>query len=1317
MRNFKITNAGLNLLGTTNAEGTPRYWIGYYGLAYVPDRDLDPIDDAVSDGVLTKKGDNIYNIWQGDMVNGYAQNNPDDTAAANLFGLTLYDKSIRTNYRYVYDSDAGRNQLVAWKSIGNEETGENTLVREGYNVYLGACEETEGSVTESGLPLPAPLFYAGEPSSTSGVSDDATSDDIVSDDVRYYKGTTTTEEQYGWMDSSEVQDSPNYIITDSDKRRSISNFNKFHGTVSSEGYGVSSVSSCHNMSKATKLFPISHYTVVNDNKGKLAETKSSDDAKKPLASAIKYTIDLSLITSDAGYMALYDGVKYGGVIDGDDQEQANEEVYNTVHNSFKFNRIGIYAVPMSVHRYSTSSQNSSDSCNLQKVQFEINGDEDPILFAVADINDTLISDSPEEGGIAKFKLDFILNLGSGEEEGQIERRTAVYYNLYENDAITWYKNQLLATASLSEAVTGLSLEMNALKQHVGDTKEECCSGGGEIGEQYALKNHTHDYLRNLVDGFVNPGSVRGIDSYMEGSTTDIPNSVLPDTYSIGKYSLVLGERTADASKFGLVQGEDVLVDDKSDYATVIGSNKVTLSNAPFATVLGSTGATIKHVDDSLISMASGQSIISVNGMNKETVYDGGHSIITGCLWTKPSEEQEKYAEFKSITYPEPAIRSSIINDTRLYIPVSETIIMGNGGSSVGEFFANSDYPILDGAALDSSNAIRRTILLGPSKVGMASSNVIAIGGSNNVPEGSLGVAILGDSNYHNTIGTMDTLMTIDEFNEAQSSGDLTNNQYYTILGDGTINVYHGTAELSGSPDGRYPGVYVNSVGQVSYEKDFAVEVQYGTLTDYKRIVATRDYRMAGKKWEYVSIMGGGNYLGSNSYKSIIVGSGNTLNASLKNALVLGDANYIFNDSGSTNYNGYVGYDKTEFGNTFPAQFTLSNVQVFGTHVLVNPNSYDDYATSGISNALIQLPSVTFPKLPQDGTNISRDYDCTVYGVFKNPVNYVTRPTSSAPDTPYQISFDSWFLLNPSRFSNFQTAIQTVMECSDNDARLAMEGYLMYDPTIGGVKGWEINGTPLTDEECRAVTLEAEQNASDDDIYIGDGSYSRSPGSAADDPELKKWYGSSDPFLGYSRKQIRTLLAKPPVPMAYTGGIALAGYPQDNSTPDSALWQVGDKNYGLIKLGSLSRPVAYIRTNNSWLTKETLYPMSVVGTTKCPYNGRVLSVTDTQELDGTMHVALTKLPEIPKPMVIVGAMTLNTKHTVPGYFDKVKDLVSDYQTPCVRFTLTGVDGKTWVATLCGYTDTEYLFYTAAGPYYVLVESDGVTVSSTNIMQEI
>ena len=541
MKNMKLTTNGLQILKGGLADGETRFWIGYYGLAYVPDREQDSLDDAATQGKITTTpfSDRIYNIWQGDMLNGYAQDNPEDSAAASLFGLTMYDKSIRTNYRYVYDTENECNRLVAWKSV-NTGHGENTLARIGAAIYTGGYRDEENGLVQSNIPVPAPLYYKGEPGVNQSIADSLDAEK-VSSDFRYYQGISGRGE-YGWDAAEETYDGE-VIYTPDNLLQSVSNFNRFHGTASSEGYGVSSVSSCHNMSKATKLFPINYYQVVNDNGKKLAETKYSENspARKPLATGIKFSIDLSPVTVDTGYTAL----EYEA---GNDAE--SKELYESKYTSFRFNRIGIYAVKMTVHHYATDTL--AGDCSMQKVQFEIDGDSEPVLFAVADVNDVIISDDPssKDNGVAKFTLDFILNLDP-DTEGDLERRTAVYYNLYENDATTWYKNQLLASASLSEAVTDISLEMNAIKQHLSD-KRECCSNGGAPSGNTSSESNTYIGLRNLVDGVDKEGSVRGIDTFDEGDGSNIPPvsgssgnapSGTVNSTSIDKVSAVVDGRT------------------------------------------------------------------------------------------------------------------------------------------------------------------------------------------------------------------------------------------------------------------------------------------------------------------------------------------------------------------------------------------------------------------------------------------------------------------------------------------------------------------------------------------------------------------------------------------------------------------------------------------------------------------------------------------------------------------------------------------------------------------------------------------------------
>lgn len=142
-----ITSRGVNLLQSAPAGGSQTYWIGYYGLAFVPSEmrgDNGP--DRIRQGMtrLTVTGDRIYNLWQGAMTpGGFAS----QSGAGDLYGTSLYTGNVMSRYRYVMDAD-GNNNLVMWKGANGRTV--NDMV--GAAVYRGV-----GASEESGLPLPAPL--------------------------------------------------------------------------------------------------------------------------------------------------------------------------------------------------------------------------------------------------------------------------------------------------------------------------------------------------------------------------------------------------------------------------------------------------------------------------------------------------------------------------------------------------------------------------------------------------------------------------------------------------------------------------------------------------------------------------------------------------------------------------------------------------------------------------------------------------------------------------------------------------------------------------------------------------------------------------------------------------------------------------------------------------------------------------------------------------------------------------------------------------------------------------------------------------------
>ena len=172
MNHIILTPRGQEILTTAanNVSGEGIKWIGYYGLAYVPFPS--GADSQFSDSLIREDehGDYIYNIWQGDLLgSGFV--------GGKVNTLTLYDANLASNYRYVYDEEKGCNRLVTWTTDG-DPLGEDSdpsktpkqFIRTGYRIYEGvkiADEGDEAVESDTGMPVPAPLFYMGDDSTYS----------------------------------------------------------------------------------------------------------------------------------------------------------------------------------------------------------------------------------------------------------------------------------------------------------------------------------------------------------------------------------------------------------------------------------------------------------------------------------------------------------------------------------------------------------------------------------------------------------------------------------------------------------------------------------------------------------------------------------------------------------------------------------------------------------------------------------------------------------------------------------------------------------------------------------------------------------------------------------------------------------------------------------------------------------------------------------------------------------------------------------------------------------------------------------------------
>ena len=80
MNQILLTQKGKAIL-TDGHTMLSDYWIGFYGLAYVPSPDI-PEDGPTALIGANESGDYIFNIWQGDMTSsGFAE--------GSFTGLTL----------------------------------------------------------------------------------------------------------------------------------------------------------------------------------------------------------------------------------------------------------------------------------------------------------------------------------------------------------------------------------------------------------------------------------------------------------------------------------------------------------------------------------------------------------------------------------------------------------------------------------------------------------------------------------------------------------------------------------------------------------------------------------------------------------------------------------------------------------------------------------------------------------------------------------------------------------------------------------------------------------------------------------------------------------------------------------------------------------------------------------------------------------------------------------------------------------------------------------------------------------------------------
>lgn len=817
MNRSVITLDGLNILNNSLAEGDPsQYWIGYYGLAYIPEESRGELAKNIDSLVPAGSGDEIYNIFQGSMADVVAGFDEGDVDAGNLYKQCLYAENIESTFRYALGKDENGNTINTLVTYAQDASDPSK-----YSHFLTYCgvggtpdlENTDANKVETGgLPIPAPLFYE---------TDD--SDDVVSPDMRNYVSKTGTP---GWNASNDDSRAGVSYANDGDKR-SISTFNRFHAPSSSEGYAVAHEPACRNMTKATKYFPINHYdvaTIIRD--GGLIQNLEAGNSSTSLANSKVGTVKYKICINIADYMKK-------------SAQRVNMSGNGTVAPpiGFKFNRIGLYAVPVTLHAFNVVSEDN-EKCGGNKVQIEINGDADPVLFAVID-TDTI---EMREDGLAKFEIDFSVVF---QEDTALVNNPVIFYNLYENDAITWYKNQLLANASTSEAVTTLGVEMSYLRNMVeglGSSPAAC--GIGDDGGQF---NYVRPGLRNIVDSLnTNHGAVRGIYTLPERENYTVyltGGKVVPDNasqslldeldkvsvvgYTVGENSVVLGKDSLCAGKYGLnltnygVIGEDsrsVLLmggDGKdenhkyNDRHLAVKHAVNSIINIPNGEVSYMTGSIWVGAEPGVWAMGNVAASVGV-GRNDLLHYEE-----TGELLQPVLDSVTHLTTHGSLAY------SLLLGRNAVYTTTTQSIVIGatDGGSTqkLGVYDVFSD---MDAYGMDWTNAegaesydlsvfpssmggVQSVLSIGThNAVGRNVYNMLSAGHYDRLPTNSKNSIMIGDHQNQAT-GFFDRpkmVLTLDEFNERYGSGVAypIDDEIYTceegdlvIIGTGTMRYQDG----------------------------------------------------------------------------------------------------------------------------------------------------------------------------------------------------------------------------------------------------------------------------------------------------------------------------------------------------------------------------------------------------------------------------------------------------------------------------------------------------------------------------------------------
>ena len=934
MQKTVLTDEGYQILNSSRSECNTQYWIGYFGLAYVPENsELPATVHSLTDGAVS--GDIIYNVFQGSMTTVHAGTNTQidtESPAYKLANECMYSGNVLSRFRYVLDKN-DNNQLILFadnKDMGDDNPDHPEGLVE-YKVFrndrIAASGDDTSDVEATPLPLPAPLYFGGDPSNYSQLTGTVDPEgEQVTHDTRSYSSSThalnqgydegrpglngstpANADKYDYVASkgntySDVATNTNDAVLEQEwQLQSVSNFNRYHAPTNAEGYRQDAEPSCRNMAKVTKYFPINHYDVIN-----------TCDSEPNKVATVKYTVlvDVKDIFTDVSKRS----TKYYRIED-DQFIKAEASDYKV---GFKFNRIGIYAVEATLHAYNTEEDAQQDCVN-HHLQMQIVGEAEPKLVAVMELPTAIVLS--EDGPVQQYSFDFTFNFVK--PDTTMINDAVVYYNLYEDDAITWYKNQLIANASTAEAVTSLGVQMAYLRQQINQYTGAGTSSCGIVDEdnRYALEGHTHPYMKNIVDSVLpGNGAVRGIDTLTEDSQvvvykrngralikddtgvhyqgddeTEVPQIIEPVTAEVGNYSMLLGKKSAAIGDWSLNLSENGILGANTSHNLLMGGKTVN-DDLNDHVAIEDTKNSIIFVDDtteiehmkSCLWMGSADSRVSYRdiyvdhdvantiGIGRISIYHTDHDNAKNPLYPTITGTPIQYNILSGgIDLFGWAQYSLIFNDAER----GNSCAVGDADLMYAfqpDAWVNQSDEVFDDRRLPYAGITYAMLSGNKMRAGRNIQSVVSLGIENNLMYGVNNSILIG--NRINKLAPQQVpfkMLTVDEFNEKYSSSYVADDDYdfdganenrAVVVGYGTINA----KDANGNPftyDVKGVSLYV------SYSKNSANPAWI--YSGASSISSADAYNTTGHDISNMFILGDDNNVGAYSHNSIVIGDDST----------------------------------------------------------------------------------------------------------------------------------------------------------------------------------------------------------------------------------------------------------------------------------------------------------------------------------------------------------------------------------------------------------------------------------------------------------